>query len=51
MNATIYNLSLLAGLGLVGAGVGMVNVPAALATVGALVIGLTVFGAHLGRKG
>jgi hypothetical protein len=51
MSPTIYNLSLISGLGMIGAGVALVSVPAALVTVGTLVIGLTVFGAYLGRKG
>lgn len=51
MNPTVYNISLLAGLGLIGVGVGMVSVPAALVTVGSLVIGLTVFAVSIGRKG
>lgn len=51
MSPTTYNLSLLAGLGMIGAGVALVSLPAALVTVGALVIGLTLFGAYLGRKG
>lgn len=51
MSPTIYNFSLLAGLGLIGAGVAMLSVPAALVTVGALVVGLTVLGAFLSRKG
>lgn len=52
MNPTVYNFSMLAGLGLIGGGIAMVNVPAALVTVGSLVIGLTVFGARLAsRKG
>jgi hypothetical protein len=52
MNPTVYNLSLLAGLGLVGGGLALVSVPAALVSVGVLVIGLTLFGARLAsRKG
>jgi len=52
MNGLTYNISMLAGVSLVGVGVGMVNLPAALVTVGALVIGLTLTGAYLaGRKG
>jgi hypothetical protein len=51
MTPTVYNLSLLAGLALIGAGVAMVNVPAALVTVGASVIGLTLFGVAMSRKG
>lgn len=51
MNAKTYNLSMLTGVMFIGAGVAMVSVPAALVTVGALVIGLTMLGAYLsGRK-
>ena len=39
----IYNLSMAAGLSMIGGGVAMVSVPAALVTVGALVVGLTLF--------
>ena len=35
----------------VALGVAMVNIPTALVTVGTLVIALTMFGAHIGRKG
>lgn len=50
MNANVYNVALALGLAAVGAGVGMrYGVPAALITVGALVIGLTVFGAFIAR--
>lgn len=51
MTPTVYNLSLLTGLGSIGAGVAMVSVPAALVTVGALIIGLTLFGVAMSRKG
>lgn len=52
MNATVANLSLLAGVALVGAGCGMTfGAPAALMTVGALVIGLTLAIANMSRKG
>jgi len=50
MNALTYNLSLLAGLALIGAGLALVSVPAALVAVGVLVISLTLFGAHIARK-
>lgn len=51
MNQTVYNLALLIGTGLIGGGVALVSVPAALITVGSLVIGLTFAGAYLsGRK-
>jgi hypothetical protein len=51
MNALTYNASLLAGLAMIGGGVAMVSVPAALVTVGVLVVGMTIFGAYLSRKG
>jgi hypothetical protein len=52
MNGFTYNISMLIGVALVGTGVGMVSVPAALVTVGGLVIILTFAGAYLaGRKG
>ncbi len=51
MNAIIYNTSMAAGLVLIGAGVGMVSIPAALVTVGSLIIGLTLAAASLSRKG
>lgn len=52
MNPKIYDISLLVGIALIGGGVAMVSVPAALMTVGALVIGLTIFGAMMfGRRG
>jgi hypothetical protein len=51
MNMITYNVSLLAGLVMIGAGVALVSVPAALVTVGALVIGLTLTGAYMSRKG
>lgn len=51
MKAKTYNISLLTGIGLIGGGIGMVNIPAALVSVGALVISLTLFGAYMsGRK-
>jgi hypothetical protein len=51
MTPTVYNLSLLTGLVSIGAGVAMINVPAALVTVGSLIIGLTLFGVAMSRKG
>ncbi|MDB5937535.1 MAG: hypothetical protein JWQ01_4879 [Massilia sp.] len=51
MNALTYNASLLAGLAMIGGGVAMVSVPAALITVGVLVVSMTIFGAYLSRKG
>lgn len=49
MSPLTYNVSLAVGLALVGGGVALVNVPAALVTVGALVIGLTLFAAFMSR--
>lgn len=47
MNTTVYNLSLLVGLLLVGVGVGLWNLPAGLVVGGALLILLTIFNALL----
>lgn len=49
MTAIVYNASLAVGLVLIGAGVAMWSVPAAMVTVGALVIGLAILGAFLSR--
>jgi hypothetical protein len=46
MNANVANLSLLAGLAWLAQASAMVSVPAALVTVGALVIGLTMICSH-----
>lgn len=51
MNPIVSNISALVGIGLIGAGTAMVSVPAALIAVGSLVIGLTLIGVALGRKG
>lgn len=51
MTANVYNACLAIGLGLIGGGVAMISTPAALIVVGSLVIGLTLFGAHMSRKG
>jgi hypothetical protein len=51
MTTTIYNISMLAGLALIGAGVAMVSVPAALVVVGGLVVSLTLIAAFFSRKG
>ena len=51
MKPLIYNIAMLTGLALIAGGVAMVNIPTALVTVGTLVIALTMFGAHIGRKG
>lgn len=51
MNKTVYNIAMLTGTSLIGGGIALVSVPAALVTVGSLVIGLTLAGAYLsGRK-
>jgi hypothetical protein len=49
MTRAVYNLAISAGVLLIGAGVGMWSVPAALVTVGVLVIGLTLAGAALAK--
>jgi hypothetical protein len=47
----IYDLSLLAGVLLVGIGVGLLyGIPVALVTVGTLVIALTLIGAWLSKR-
>lgn len=51
MNMIIYNASMLAGLAMIGGGVAIWSVAAALVTVGALVISLTLAAASLSRKG
>jgi uncharacterized membrane protein HdeD (DUF308 family) len=51
MNMLTYNVSLLVGVAMIGAGVALVSMPAALITVGAMVVGLTLLGATLSRKG
>ena len=45
MNALVYNVALLVGVGLIGFGVAQWSIPHACVTVGALVIALTLFGA------
>lgn len=50
MNMLTYNISLLAGVAMIGAGVALVSVSAALVTVGSLVICLTMAGAYMSRK-
>lgn len=51
MNELVLNASLLAGLSMIGAGVAMVSIPAALVTVGTLVLASTFYVAYLSRKG
>jgi hypothetical protein len=50
MSKSVYNFAMLTGTSLIGGGVAMVSVPAALVTVGALVIGLTLAGAYLSGR-
>jgi hypothetical protein len=51
MNARIYDISMLTGLGLLVAGVHQLGgLPWALIAAGAGVIGLTAFGAYLGGR-
>ena len=50
MSPRIYDLSLVIGILLIGGGVGMISIPAALISVGALIIGLTLFGALMLRS-
>lgn len=52
MNAIVYNVALLLGLVLVGVGVGLrFGVPDAFMTLGALILGLTAFGAFISTRG
>lgn len=51
MNARIYDLSMLIGLGLLVAGVHLLaGLPWALIAAGGGVIGITAFGAYLGGR-
>lgn len=50
MNAIIYNVAVVVGLVLVGVGIGLRSVPDALTVVGALVLILTTYGAHLATR-
>lgn len=51
-NAIIYDVSLVCGLALVGTGVGLsYGLASALAVVGALVLVLAMFTAHLASRG
>jgi hypothetical protein len=50
MTPRVYNVSLVVALALIGAGLGLVSVAAALVTVGALVLLLTLAGAYFGRR-
>jgi hypothetical protein len=47
MTPLVYNVALAVGLLLIGGGLALVSVAAALAVVGFLVIALTLFGAYL----
>lgn len=52
MNALAYNVALTLGLVCIGAGSYLrYGVPAALMTLGGLMIGLTLFGAFIARRG
>lgn len=52
MNALIYNVALVVGLVLVGAGVGLqCGLAAALVVVGALVLICSMFTAHIASRG
>ena len=51
MNAAIYNLSMLAGVILLGVGVGLHDLGAGLCVGGGALIGVTVFGVRLARGG
>lgn len=51
MNRHVYNFSLLAGVGLVSVGAGMVYLPAGLITAGVLLLALTIAGAALAARG
>lgn len=52
MNALVYNVALTLGLALVGVGSWLrFGAPVALLIVGALVLGLTLFGAFIARRG
>ncbi len=42
MNVAVFNLLMVVGLGLVGTGVGLWSIPAALVTVGLLLLTLTL---------
>lgn len=47
MNIYVYNSMLLVGVGLTGAGAGLVSIPLGLVVTGALVIGLTIYNVRL----
>ncbi|WP_188130677.1 hypothetical protein [Paraburkholderia panacisoli] len=49
MTPLTYNLALLVGIILIGAGVGLTSIPHALVVVGALIVFLTLFGAFMAR--
>ncbi|WP_155626368.1 hypothetical protein [Burkholderia diffusa] len=50
MSPLTYNASLLTGIALIGSGLALISIPAALAAVGTLVLTFTVFGALIARK-
>ena len=47
----VYNVCMLLGIVLIGSGVALISIPAALITVGTLVIALTFASAVVSRKG
>lgn len=52
MSTITYNIAILSGVALVGVGSWQINRPVGLIVTGALVIGLTIFGAIVSaRKG
>ncbi|POR47068.1 hypothetical protein B0G62_12061 [Paraburkholderia eburnea] len=50
MSPLTYNSSLLTGIALIGSGLALISIPAALVAVGTLVLAFTVFGALIARK-
>lgn len=50
MSRIVYDAAILLGVLLIGVGVWQWSWPAALVTVGALIVVLTVLGAYLGRR-
>lgn len=49
MNRHVYNVSMLAGWGLVSVGAALVHLPAGLVVSGGLLIALTMYSASLSR--
>lgn len=50
MSARVYNLAILAGVGLISTGAGMVYLPAGLIVAGVLVLVLTIAGARIAAR-